>query len=816
MKKNLFKRLRLPMDINNPFYSIFWVSIYTAVAIGSVLGIIYFLISKKKKAEEQKHAYNLTFLQIKLPKDNEIEVDSAEHMFSNLMGFRKTLWGAFFTGQYRISFEIVSKTDGIGFYVVIPDEIAALVEKQIHAAYPSAEIDIVNPQEIWDRGEYTKVTELKLKGPNYYPIKDYEELKNDALNSITSAMSKLGEEEVVSVQYIVQPANDNWRYAGRGYIAKIKQKSADTENKTFVDTSFIEGVEKKIAHPGLYTKIRIIAIGKDNIAAQNHTQNMLSAFEQFTDPNYNKFVTRGFWSTMKVVDDFIYRRMSVKDITVPVLGITLASNCSILSIKELATIFHFPNKDVLTPNIMWLTARKAPAPTNIPEEGLNLGSSVYRGVEKRIHMLDKDRLRHFYIIGQTGTGKSVYMMSLALQDILNGEGLAIIDPHGGDIDELLEKIPPERINDVILFDPSDTERPMGINMLEAHSEEEKHMIVNAFIALLYKMYDPNRQGIMGPQLERAIRNVMLTAMVDPAASMVDVLRLLIDPKYSQKFIDKLEDPLVKRYWTDEMANTSDYHKGEKMGYFVSKFDRFVTDRLMRNILGQPKSAFNFTEIMDNKKILLIKLAKGMIGEENANFLGLLIIPRILASALRRQERLSRGDRDFPPFYLYVDEFQNFATEDFATILSEARKYKLALVVAHQFISQLDEDIKNAVMGNVGTKAVFRIGIEDAEVFESEMAPVFTPQDMSNLPIGNFYMRLLVNGHPTPPFSVFLNWEEVNKIPKNIQVAAQIREMSRMKYGTPVAEVEKYIQERAGFNETEKPPPPKIPPGKIPF
>jgi hypothetical protein len=804
------------MTPNSPFYVVFWTFVYTTLLFGTFFGVLYWLITLKRKKEEDKLAYNLTFLHIKLPKDNEIEIESAEHMFSNLSGFRKTMWNAFFKGQYRISFEIVSKETGLGFYVIVPDEISTLVEKQIHAAYPLAEIDIVNPQEVWDRGEYTQVTELKLKGPNYYPIKDYEELKNDSLNSITSAMSKLDKNEVLAVQYIIQPAGDAWRLGGRRYISQIKTKSSDPEAKYNIESEFLEGIEKKIKYPGFYTKIRIISIAKDRISAQNQTQNLISAFEQFTDPNYNKFIKRHFWAPIRIVNDFIYRRMHVRDITLPILGIKLFSNTSILSLKELATIFHFPNKNVETPNIVWLTSRKAPAPNNIPLEGVKLGDSVFRGVEREIHINEKDRLRHFYIIGQTGTGKSVYMMHLALQDIINGEGIALIDPHGSDIDELLEKIPENRMEDVILFDPADTSRPMGINMLEAHSEEEKHMIVNSFIALLYKLYDPNRQGIMGPQLERAIRNVMLTAMVDPEATMVDVLRLLIDPKYSQKFIDKLQDPLVKRYWTDEMANTSDYHKSEKTGYFVSKFDRFVTEKLMRNILGQPKSSFNFAEIMDTRKILLIKLSKGLIGEENANFLGLLLVPRILASALRRQERLSRGDKSFPPFYLYVDEFQNFATDDFATILSEARKYKLALIVAHQFVSQLDDPVREAIMGNVGTKVMFRIGPDDAEAFEGEFGPTFTPQDMSNLPIGNFYIKMLVGGHPSPPFSGFLDWNEVSSVPKSIATATKIKEMSRMKYGIPVDDVEKYIMHRAGFNDPKPEPKIKMPPGKIPF
>jgi hypothetical protein len=542
----------------------------------------------------------------------------------------------------------------------------------------------------------------------------------------------------------------------------------------------------------------------------------MSAFEQFTDINYNRFIKRKLLPAKKLVDDFIYRRMHVTDWSVPVTGMQIYSNASVLNIAELATVFHFPNKNITTPKIVWLGARRSAAPTTLPEQGLYLGKSVFRGVEKKIYMKDEDRTRHFYIIGQTGTGKSVLMKELALQDIRNGEGVAIIDPHGTDINYLLTKIPENRMDDVILFDASDTERPMGLNMLEAHSEEEKHMIINAFIALLYKLYDPNRQGIMGPQLERAIRNVMLTAMADPESTMVDVLRLLIDPKYAQKFLDKLTDPLVKRYWTDEMANTTAQQKGEKMGYFVSKFDRFVTDKTMRNILGQPKSAFNFDDVMANKKILLVDLAKGKLGEENSNFLGLLLVPRILAAAMGRHKLL--GKESFPDFYLYVDEFQNFATPDFATILSEARKYKLNLVVAHQFVAQLEEDIKDAIFGNVGTMCVFRVGADDAEYLENHFTPSFTKRDLINLPVGNCYTRLLVNGHPTPPFSMMVDMKEVNATPESPEMAEKIREKSRLKYGTPVEEVEEYIYNRIGINDTPPPAPSlsELSKGKLPF
>ncbi len=769
-------------------------------------GLVIFLVRLRRKKMEKLHEFDLTFLQIKMPPDNEIEIEAAEHLFSSLVGLRKPGLKALFTGQYRVSFEIVSKREGISFYVVVPDEIATYVEKQINGVYPSAEIDIINPNEVWDRGKFTHAAEFKFRGPSYFPLRMYEDIKTDSLNLLTSSMSKLSGNEVIAVQFVISPANENWRSSGRGYINGLKNKAADTEKHYNVDQKHVEAVEKKLASPGFDTAIRVVSISEDNQTSQLHISNVANGFEQFSDVNNNKLVLKGAFipqlAQKRIIDNFIFRKVGAKEIFLPMLGITFYKNLPVLNTAEMATVFHFPNKNVQTPNIQWLTARRASAPTNLPEahEGIWIGESSFRGVKTQVYMKEKDRTRHFYIIGQTGTGKSELLKYMALQDIKNGEGVAVIDPHGTDVQDLLQKMPPERVNDVIYWNVADTDRPMGLNMLEAESEEDKHMVINAFIALLYKLYDPNHSGIMGPQLERAIRNVMLTAMVDPTSTMVDVLRLLIDNKYAQNFIDKITDPLVKRFWTDEMAKTTDYHKSEKMGYFVSKFDKFVTDRLMRNIIGQPKSAFNLSRVMSEKKILLVDLAKGKIGEENSDFLGLLLVPKILSTALARHKLIEQG-QDFPSFYLYVDEFQNFATPDFETILSEARKYKLNLTVAHQFIAQLSDEIKNAIFGNVGSMCTFRVGADDAEYLEQYFKPTFEKRDISGLAIGNAYVRLLVNGHPSQPFSISVPWDVIHtNVPVSREVSEQIKFNSRMKYGVPIAEVESYINQRAGFDE----------------
>ncbi|MBI5451996.1 DUF87 domain-containing protein [Candidatus Gottesmanbacteria bacterium] len=484
--------------------------------------------------------------------------------------------------------------------------------------------------------------------------------------------------------------------------------------------------------------------------------------------------------------DFIYRYF-------PILNFP-HRQYSVFSSEELATIFHFPNKTVETPHINWVTSKRAPAPANTPTSGLYFGKSVYRGLSRQIYMQLDDRRRHVYIIGKTGVGKSVLLKDMILQDIKAGHGVAAIDPHGDLVEGILPLIPPERAEDVIYFDPSDNERPMGLNMLEAYTEDQKHFIVTSIIGLMYKLYDPMKTGIIGPRFEHAIRNAMLTVMVEPGASFVEVVRVLTDASFVQELLPKVQDPIVRRYWTDQIAQTSDFHKSEVLDYIVSKFGRFVTNKTMRNIIGQSKSAFDFRKVMDEGKILLVNLAKGKLGEENSSFLGLILVPKILVAAMSRVDTPEEKRRDF---FLYVDEFQNFATPDFAQILSEARKFRLNLCVANQFIGQMEEEVKNAVFGNVGTLVAFRVGVTDANYLQHWYTPVFTESDLINVDVYNAYVNTIVGNKPVPPFSVDMRKDmSAQKKMENSKVAEAILSLSRLKYGRPRELVEAEISQRA--------------------
>ncbi|OGM16045.1 hypothetical protein A2V56_02245 [Candidatus Woesebacteria bacterium RBG_19FT_COMBO_42_9] len=420
--------------------------------------------------------------------------------------------------------------------------------------------------------------------------------------------------------------------------------------------------------------------------------------------------------------------------------------------------------------------------------------STYRGIRRPVYMLEDDRRRHMYIVGKTGTGKTELLKDLIMQDIRAGKGICYMDPHGDAIADLLSMIPPERAEDVIYFNPGDTARPMGLNLLEAKTEDQKHFVATSVINMMYKLFDPYKTGIVGPRFEHAVRNAMLTAMAEPGSTFVEVMRILTDSSFVQDILPKVTDPIVRRYWTDQIAQTADFHKSEVLDYIVSKFGRFVTNKMIRNIIGQSQSSFSFREVMDNGKILLINLAKGEIGEENSNFLGLVLVPRILMAAMSRQDVPEEARRDF---YLYVDEFQNFATPDFAQILSEARKYRLNLTVANQFIGQVEEEVKNAVFGNVGTIICFRVGVTDASYLAHEYTPIFGEDDLLNIERYHVYIKTIVGNEPIPPFSMDLTKDlSKEKETMNPRVAEIIREMSRLKFGRDEKLVEAEITRRA--------------------
>lgn len=748
------------------------------------LGYLAFTLYRWRGREER--SIESTLLQVAVPRGNEIKIDAMEQLFASLYTIKKGGWKQKFSVQPAISFEIVAKQEDIKFYIWTPNKLKDLVEKQVHGAYPDAEIEEVPEYNIFTEDGKVAYKSIQLKRSNFYPLKTFKELPTDPLAAITSALAKMGKGEAAAVQILISPAKPSWQKEARKFISDTKKQESDPENAKFsVSAKTLEGVESKSGKSGFETSIRIVVVAKDLSNAKTHLSNIMGSFEQYSG-ELNSFKGRNVRRKALFMEDFLYRYQPMFHF--------FGNRQTILNSEELATIYHFPNKQVTTPHIFWLYAKTAPAPSEIPLEGLFLGTSTYRGIKRPVYISEDDRRRHMYIIGKTGTGKTEMLKDLIMQDIRDGKGICYMDPHGDAVKDILEMIPPERAEDVVYFNPADTNRPMGLNLLEAKTEDQKHFAATAIINMMYKLFDPYKTGIVGPRFEHAVRNAMLTVMCDEGATFIEVVRVLTDAKYVQELLPKVKDPIIRRYWTDQIAQTADFHKSEVLDYIVSKFGRFVTNKMVRNIIGQSKSAFSFREIMDEQKILLINLAKGEIGEENSNFLGLILVPRLLMAAMSRQDVPEEERKDF---YLYVDEFQNFATPDFAQILSEARKYRLNLVVANQFIGQVEEEIKNAVFGNVGTLVCFRVGVTDASYLAHEFTSVFTEEDLLNIERYHVYTKTTVNNEPVPPFSMDLT-KDMEKQAKmtNKRVAEIIIEMSRLKYGKDVRLVEAEVVRRA--------------------
>jgi len=741
------------------------------LGIVMLVGLGYVFVHWLKFKDREKRSLEFVVMQVAVPRDNEVKIDGAEQMFASLFSVKKSggLLG-FLKPQDHLCFEIVAKKEDIRFYVSVPEKLKDLVEKQIHGTYPGADVKEVDEYSVFSDHGKVAFAAMKLSNASFYPIQIYKDLPTDPLSSLTAGLAKMGDNEGAVVQVLISPAGSKWQKAGRSFTSKTKKEEANPETAKYnIDPKTYEEIENKCSKSGFETTIRMVVSSNTKESAEAHLSNLTSSFSQYNS-DHNSFTKVKTRLKKLFMIDFIYRYQ-------PLFGAK-----SILSTEELATIYHFPNKSVETPHIFWLNAKRAPAPALIPRTGLFLGKSVYRGVSRPVYISEDDRLRHTYIIGKTGVGKSELLIEMIMQDIRAGKGVCFIDPHDT-VEKIMEMIPPERAEDVIYFNPSDTQRPMGLNMIEAKTEEEKHFITTSIVGLMYKLYDPHKTGIIGPRFEHAIRNAMLTVMSEPGNTFVEVVRVLTDARYVQELLPKVKDPIVRRYWTDQIAQTSDFHKSEVLDYIVSKFGRFVTNKMMRNIIGQSESAFNFRKVMDEGKILLINLAKGRIGEENSQFLGLILVPKILIGAMSRQDV---PEEQRKPFYLYVDEFQNFATPDFAQILSEARKFGLALTVANQFIGQMEEEVKNAIFGNVGTLVSFRVGVNDANYLQHEYQPVFSETDLINVERFNAYIKTIVNNEPVQPFSLDLTKDMSKaKEARSVKMAEMVKQLSRLKYARDV-------------------------------
>lgn len=729
-----------------------------------------------------------------------------------------------FYGQRHFAFEIVGVKGFVHFYAAVPVALVEVVKQAVVSAYPAARLEEVAEHNIFNQvGKISGTSggELTLKENFAYPIATYQDLKRDALQSILNALSTLEKEDGVGIQILMRPADPSWRKSASGFASKKRKGedskegaalagqwfkqlavatvkppednkapggSSDKKELSSMEQAVLDAIDDKTRHPGYETLIRIVVSSNISQRSQAILSNVVASFSLFDAPGKNGFKFTPAKDIEKFVTAYIMRFFPPEN------------NQSILNSVELATLFHFPDqKNIPTSQLERQSSKQVDGPRNISDEGLLLGYNIFRGVKKPIRLALEDRQRHMYVVGQTGTGKSTFLENLALQDMLNGEGFAFVDPHGDTAEKLMAMVPRERVEDVIYFCPADMDYPMGLNLFEFHTPEQKDFLIQEAINMLYKLYDPQRQGIIGPRYEHWFRNAALTVMANPeGGTFIDIPKVFTDNKYAKDLLKHVKDQTVLDFWNKEMAQTSDYHKSEVLGWFVSKFGAFLSNEMMRNIIGQTQSAFNLREIMDNKKILLVNLSKGRAGELNSKLLGMIFVMKFQAAAMSRSDVPENERQDF---CLYVDEFQNFSTDSFATIMSEARKYHLNLVVANQFTTQLSEEIRDAVFGNMGTIVSFRVGQNDVESLSRYYQPLFTGDDLLRVPNFNTIIRTLVKGVPTQPFSMAT-------MPPlgtpNMQLLNALKQLSWAKHGRPKAQVEKEIFARLATKEEPRP------------
>lgn len=803
----------------------------------TLAGIFIFFQRRVREKNRILGGFDMTLFLVMMPKYDLKERDelmkkeekeligNMEQVFASFLYLRRPgFFTKIFRDMPRVSFEIASQTGGtdISFYVAAPKYLETTLEKYIQGVYPRAVVEKV-PQDytIFEPRGVTAAAYMKLEYPDVFPINTYKNFDKDPLAAISNTLSKIAADEGAAVQLIISPfPQQKWKRIGYNVTSKIKEgqtvaaaareafrspivdalitlttsmfsRSKSKEDKppevsigegfftqkeiqpgmriTQVDEQTFQAIQAKAQKQVFLSNIRLVASAKTKERAEEILEHLMGGFGQFSLHSLNSFKPHELkrkGRLKKFVYDYSFRNF------VPAQG-------NILNIEELTSIYHFPTRYIETPHIKAARSAVAPPPTVLPQNaGLSvIGKVVFRGDEHEVAFMTRgDRRRHFYIIGQTGTGKTSLIQEMIRQDIQNGEGVAVIDPHGDLIEATLANVPKERVEDVVLFEPFDLARPMGLNMLEYETPEQKDFAVQEMIAIFEKLFPPE---IIGPMFEHYMRNSMLAIMANNKnpGTLVEIPRMFTDNEFMEARLQEVEDPVVRSFWLREWKQTTGSTKSDMLGYVVSKIGRFIENEMMRNIVGQPRSAFDLADIMEKGQIFLANLSKGQTGEINSSLLGLILVSKMQMAAMRRGRVPEEQRKDF---YLYIDEFQNFTTNSIATILSEARKYRLNLIMAHQYIPQLQEEIKNAVLGNVGTIGAFRIGANDAEFLEKQFEPEFSRFDLVNLDNFTLILKLMIDNKIYPPFKAS------TIIPQggNPEIVDPIKRISKLKYGRP--------------------------------
>jgi len=795
--------------------------IQAVLLYGALLGIIYllWLMFENRKRLTQLENKQFTLLEILVPKNNERGPLAAENLFAALHGMLDISAKV----QDRISFEIISKNQAIKFYVYVPSHLKDFIEGQIYAQYPTVEITEVPDYTHEMHTGIWSGSDLLLNKNDVFPIKMFDSFEVDPLASITSVLSKIGIGEEIWIQMVLSPVPDTWQQKGISYIKAIRDgqnpngtsmsgsvmkgvislagdvvktatRPPDTTSKvekkdiklSGPEETALKGIETKVAKLGFTTKIRILSLSDDELTAKSKVTSIVSAFKQFNMTNLN-----GFSSSLIVTDPAIMHRYRNREI---------GERAYILNIQEIASIYHLPSEAVATPSIAWAGSKKGEPPANLPIEGMIPAGELtlfaqtnFRHYTYKFGIKEKDRGLHFYAIGKTGTGKSTLLENMIIDDIRQGRGVAVVDPHGDLIDHVLDFIPNERMHEVVYFAPADRNFPIGFNVLENVDPDLKSVVASGVVGIFKKIFGDS----WGPRLEYILRNAVIALLDYPNATMLGITQIFVDKAYRADVVSHITDPVIKHFWTNEFEKYDQKFRTEAVAPIQNKVGQFLSSSTIRNIVGQPKSTISLNDIMDTKKILLLDLSVGKIGEDTAALLGAMMITKIQLSAM---SRASIPEAQRINFYLYVDEFQNFATDSFATILSEARKYKLNLIMTNQYIAQMPEIVQSAVFGNVGTIVSFRVGAQDASALIKEFEPVFEANDMVNLDNYNVYVKMAIDGVTSPAFSS-VTLPPYTDTSNNRE---EIISFSRSRYSVDREKVEEVINQSAEFSMQNTP------------
>jgi hypothetical protein len=781
-----------------------------------VLILLYMTMRNYRRIDAIK-SIDSTLLVLEIPKANDKSELAAEQLFASLHGILRDKNELKMTGgvQEHLSFEIASVNGQIRFYVWVPKTFQSFVEGQIYSQYPTVQIHEAEEDYVTHERQHSVVhtSEITLTASEFLPIKTFQSFEVDPLAGITGTLAKLestGDE--LWVQILVRPIPDEWHKASDSWIKTVKNGkpfeffTGSGFNFKWVggligalskppeqgigggsapkelserDKTRITEAEKKATKLGYQVKIRMAYLGESPTNAKLTMQALVGTYKQYNSTNLNGFKLTN--SSFKKEDLGQYKSR------------LFADRGFILNIEELASVFHLPHTNVETPNIVWASTKTAEPPAKLPiitgndaiDENISaFGLTNFRGINHQFGMLRYDRSRHVYIIGQTGAGKSGTLELFALSDIFHGQGYAIIDPHGDFAVDNMRFIPGSRVKDVVYFNPSDTAYPLGFNPLEVTNPNQKSNISSEVIGVLKRMFGDS----WGPRLEYILRYTILALLDRPETTMLDITRMLTDKKFRKETLSYCTDTVVLQFWNIEFNSWTEKFQAEAIAPVLNKVGAFTANPVIRNIIGQPKSTFNIRQIMDEGKILIVNLSKGLIGEDNASILGSFLVTKIQLAAMSRSDIPDIKDRR--PFFLYVDEFQNFATDSFATILSEARKYGLNLTVANQYISQMSDTVRNAVFGNVGTMITFRVSADDAPILAKQFEPQFEANDLLQMHNRHFIINMVINGEKTPAFSA----TTLTLPPPQIDNTGRIIENTRLTYSRSREDVEAEIAE----------------------